>query len=179
MEKIDRREAIKRTAFIMGCTLSGSLISAVMSGCTGGPSADWSPQVLNRNQLAAAADLAEVILPRTLTPGAKDAQVERFIDSLAAGFLSPDENDILLSGLNHLHRGGFVNLSFDKQNEAVRELVSDGEHAGFFRLFKQCTLLGFFTSEIGATQVLNYDPIPGIYSGCENLEDVGGRTWAT
>ncbi|TVQ00625.1 MAG: gluconate 2-dehydrogenase subunit 3 family protein [Balneolaceae bacterium] len=179
MEKIDRREAIKRTTMIMGCALSGTLISAVMSGCSADQSTDWSPQALNRNQLAVAADLAEVILPATSTPGAKDAQVERFIDSLALGFLSPEEKEFLLSGIDHLQSQAFTTLSFNEQNDFITELIADGEHTGFFRLFKQYTLLGFFTSEIGATQVLNYDPIPGIYSGCENLEDVGGRTWAT
>jgi hypothetical protein len=43
---------------------------------------------------------------------------------------------------------------------------------------KELTLLGFFTSEPGATQVLQYDPVPGAYHGCVPLEEVG-KTWAT
>ena len=49
----------------------------------------------------------------------------------------------------------------------------------FFYLLKSTTLLGFFTSEVGATEVLNYDPVPGNYDGCIPLESVGGKTWAT
>ena len=36
----------------------------------------------------------------------------------------------------------------------------------FFALIKQLTLLGYFSSEIGVTQTLRYDPIPGVYDGC-------------
>ena len=39
------------------------------------------------------------------------------------------------------------------------------------------TLFGFFTSEIGATQVLRYEPVPGEYIG--DLEYDGGPAWAT
>jgi gluconate 2-dehydrogenase gamma chain len=179
MDMINRREAIKRTSAIMGFALSGSLVTAVLSGCKIDTSAHWQPRALNLNQLAVTADLAEVILPRTSTPGAKDAQVERFIDSLASDFLSPDEKNILLLGIDRLVNEGFPRLTFKDQNVYVSELLTRSEGPAFFRLFRQYALLGFFTSEIGATQVLNYDPIPGIYSGCENLEDVGGRTWAT
>ena len=36
----------------------------------------------------------------------------------------------------------------------------------YFSLMKQLTLLGFFTSEVGATKALRYVPVPGRYEGC-------------
>ena len=177
-EKIDRREALKRTAAILGFTLSGSLVSAVMSGCSADTSSFWKPSALSPGQLQTAADLAEVILPRTSTPGAKDAKVERFIDSLADGYLSPEEKEGLLNGLNQLISQNFTGKSFEEQNRFVEEMIHTSEGAEFFRYFKQVAMLGFFTSETGATQVLQYQAIPGYYSGCEPLDAVGGRTWA-
>jgi gluconate 2-dehydrogenase gamma chain len=179
MESIDRREAIRRTTLIMGCAVSGSLISAVMSGCSTDGSTDWQPAALTPRQVDLAADFAEVILPETSTPGAKAARVERFIDSLAESFLSSEEKHVLVNGLDELHRQGFASMSFEEQGSAITRLTIDEEGVRFFRLFKQVTLLGFFTSEVGATQVLNYDPVPGSYTGCALLSDVGGRTWAT
>jgi gluconate 2-dehydrogenase gamma chain len=176
---IDRREAIKRTAIIMGCTLSGGLVSAVLKGCAPNRDSDWKPSLFSQKQLQVAADLAEVILPETETPGAKSNKTERFIDSMAADWMAPEEREILLNGINRLADVGFTDLSFEDQNRAAARLISDDEGARFFRLFKQVTLLGFFTSETGATQVLNYDPVPGSYSGCISLEEAGGRTWAT
>lgn len=180
MEEISRREAIKRTAAIMGCTLSGSLVSAVLSGCSNSePSAGWAPSVLTNNQLQVAADLAEVILPATETPGAKDAKVERFIDSMVHDFFSPDESRLIQNSLEDLLQSGFTELSFEEQSEFISQFVMNEENQDFFLLFKQTAFMGFFTSEIGATEVLQYDPIPGEYLGCESLSDLGGKTWAT
>lgn len=39
------------------------------------------------------------------------------------------------------------------------------------------TLFGYYTSEKVGTEVLNYDPVPGVYQGCIPLEDVG-NAWA-
>ena len=36
----------------------------------------------------------------------------------------------------------------------------------YFSLMKQLTLLGYFTSEVGATKALRYVPVPGRYDGC-------------
>ncbi|MDZ7718833.1 MAG: gluconate 2-dehydrogenase subunit 3 family protein [Balneolaceae bacterium] len=180
MEKIDRREAIKRTAAIMGCTLSGTLISAVLSGCSNTQtSSGWSPSALTNEQLQVAADLAEVILPATDTPGAKDAKVERFIDRMVSEFYPTAERNLIIDSLDELNRSDFLELNFENQTEFVSQFISNEENRDFFLLFKQTTLMGFFTSEIGATQVLQYDPIPGGYLGCESLEELGGKTWAT
>jgi gluconate 2-dehydrogenase gamma chain len=179
MEKIDRKEAIKRTALIMGGTLGSSLITAVLSGCNARIIEDWSPNILSAEQLQAAADLAEVILPRTSTPGSKDAKTERFIDSMIDGWMSPEQQETTLSGLNHLINQEFTGFSFEEQTRFVQDLLNDEEGRNFFRQFKQIAVLGFFTSETGATRVLQYDEIPGDYLGCEDLEKLGGRTWAT
>ena len=44
---------------------------------------------------------------------------------------------------------------------------------------RELTLLGFFTSQVGATQVLQYDPVPGAFHACVPLPEAGnGKTWA-
>ncbi len=175
--KIDRREAIKRSAALLGFTGSAPLLTALLKGCSNISDESWKPKVLTSDQLQAAADLAEVIFPRTETPGAKDAKVERFIDSLADGYFSPEEKEYMLHGLNSLVSDNFTGMSFEKQNEFVKEWIQQPNGESFFRFFKQFASLGFFSSEPGATQVLNYIPIPGYYSGCQPLDAVGGRTW--
>ena len=46
-------------------------------------------------------------------------------------------------------------------------LWGDRPEAGenFFRQMKSMTILGYYTSEVGATQALIYDPVPGFYDG--------------
>ena len=164
----------------MGFAVSGSLVSAVLKGCTADSSGDWKPVALDGKQLQAVTDFAEVILPRTDTPGAKDARVERFVDSMIADFVSEGERDYFFEKIDWMVEREFSGLSADGKHQFVSDLVERDDQVGreFFLRFKQMVMLGFFTSEVGATKVLSYDAIPGIYSGCEDLEDVGGRTWA-
>lgn len=59
-------------------------------------------------------------------------------------------------------------------------LDDDTAKPSFLLTTKALTLLGFFTSRTGATQVLQYVAIPGAYHGCLPLKQAGnGRTWAT
>jgi gluconate 2-dehydrogenase gamma chain len=49
----------------------------------------------------------------------------------------------------------------------------------FILTMKELTLLGYFTSEVGATQILQYLPVPGRQQGCIPLHEAGnGKTWA-
>ncbi len=47
----------------------------------------------------------------------------------------------------------------------------------FFTMLKDLTLMGYFTSEIGATQALEYVAVPGRYDGCVTLKP-GQKAWA-
>jgi len=48
----------------------------------------------------------------------------------------------------------------------------------YFRMIKELTLLGYFTSEIGATKALRYIAVPGHYDGCVPYKK-GDKAWAT
>jgi len=48
----------------------------------------------------------------------------------------------------------------------------------YFRMVKELTLLGYFTSEVGATKALRYIAVPGRYDGCVPYKK-GDKAWAT
>jgi gluconate 2-dehydrogenase gamma chain len=54
-----------------------------------------------------------------------------------------------------------------------KSTVNKREEKPFILQLNEMTLLGFFTSEVGATQVLQYDPVPGPFKGCVPLKEVG------
>jgi hypothetical protein len=70
------------------------------------------------------------------------------------------------------------NLSADALKHQMDINYKAPEHsAHYFRMIKELTLLGFFTSEIGATKALRYIEVPGHYDG--NLPyKKGDRAWA-
>ncbi|MFP4089769.1 MAG: gluconate 2-dehydrogenase subunit 3 family protein [Cyclobacteriaceae bacterium] len=188
---IDRRTAIKRTAMIMGGALSSSAIFGVLNGCTAEKQLDWQPVFLSKEQAAATAELTERIIPRTETPGAKDVGVPEFIDMMLNEIYTEEEKQRFLDGLAQLDKDSenafgdkFADLSMEQQDEVLQKMaVASQSHQGegkpFFLMAKELTMLGFFTSEIGATQVLQYEQVPGRYEGCIPIEQAGnGKTWA-
>lgn len=47
-------------------------------------------------------ELAEIILPRTETPGATDANVAEFIDIMLTSWMDPEEVDVFIAGLDEV-----------------------------------------------------------------------------
>lgn len=134
------------------------------------------------------AAMAEVIIPRTDTPGAIDAGVPRFIELMAADWLNDAERAIFDAGLDDMetripadYGKPFDQLPPDRQlaiMEQLEDAASDSSwyafadvqrqfnsEAPFICQVKELTIFGFFTSEVGATQVLRHNPMPMRFDG--------------
>jgi hypothetical protein len=189
---IDRREAIRRAALIMGMSISAPAVMGILNGCTPRPELNWQPTLFTEDQAALIMELAETIIPRTDTPGSKDVGVPAFIELMIKDCYGKEDQDRFIAGIGEFDSScesetGDTFLSLDpekrlafakSQNQKALE-QKEGPRP-FFLMVKELTLLGFFTSEPGATQVLQYLPVPGQYKGCIPLSEAGnGKTWAT
>ncbi len=121
------------------------------------------------------ATIAEHILPETDTPGARAVGVHRFIDAMVAESYTAEERQRFLDGLAGLDSRAFLACTASDQLAMLGEL--DRASDPFFRSLKDLTLVGYYTSEVGATRELQYVPLPGRYDGCVPLARIG-RTWA-
>lgn len=204
---MNRRDALQRVAWMMGGAISAPSLVAMLQGCSTGPSAG-SPFALSADYQTLVAELAEVIIPKTDTPGAKEAQVGSIIEVMLKDCYSSLQQEHFLKGLEDVEveskkiGGKFVDLTADQKVEVVKimvqkakdESVQNEEKAKqvdtesgltkeeqkkkdevevpvpFFRILKELTLFGYFTSEPGATQALDFVPIPGRYEGCMKME---------
>jgi gluconate 2-dehydrogenase gamma chain len=194
---MDRREALKRTAWIMGGAVSAPVIMGILKGCTAKPTIDWKPVFLSSDQGILVTQVAEIIIPKTDTPGAKDVGVPGFIDSVVKECFSKEDQDDFLSGLKAFDEEAkkeygdpFAELDAEDQAAFVKKLhdvavkaekeTTPAPKRPFILTMKELTMSGFFISEPGATQVLQYNPVPGAYKGCVPLKEAGnGKTWAT
>ena len=190
---MDRREALKRTAWIMGGAISAPAMMGILKGCTAKPTIDWKPVFLSADQGVLVSQVAEIIIPKTDTPGAKDVGVPGFIDQIVKECFTKEDQDKFLAGLKAFddeakkeHGDPFAELDGEQQAAFVKKVhdaavnTEDGTSRPFILALKELTMLGFFTSEPGATQVLQYSPVPGAYKGCIPLNEAGnGKTWAT
>lgn len=181
---MNRRELIKKIATLTGVAFVGGDI--FFTGCnrTSGP-------LFSEIDIAFFDEVAETIIPRTNTPGAKDAAVGRFIALYATDCYDDAQQHSLKQGIKEIDdasinafKKGFLELSieqkqslligFDKEVKSMKKAKDESPH--YYILMKQLTLLGFFTSEAGATQVLRNLPIPGVYQGC--IDYKGEAAWS-
>jgi hypothetical protein len=229
---IDRREALRRTALLLGGAISAPTLAAMLAGCetpAAGETA-WKPRALTDAQGVQVATIAEHIIPTTDTPGARAAKVDRFIDTMLAEYYSPEERSAFLAGLAEVDARAratkgkpFLNLSQSEQHDVLAQLDAEAyrhapapatnaaataehgqdaeatrtegatadqlkkdpvhphpepERQPFFRTMKELTLLGYYTSQVGATQELKYARVPGRFDGCVPLSSIG-RAWST
>jgi len=194
---MDRREALRRTALLMGGVVSAPAILGVLNGCTSKPGIDWKPAFLSEDQASIVTQVAEIIIPRTDTPGAKDAGVPSFIDQMLKEVYSKEDQEFFVNGMKAFDDGAkaefgdvFSELDAEDQEAYVKKIHAAAVEAEnntdpapkrpFILMMKELTMLGYFTSEAGATQVLQYVAVPGAYKGCIPLSEAGnGKTWAT
>ena len=193
---MDRREALRRTAMLMGGALSAPAILGIMKGCTAKPTVDWKPEFFNNEQGVLISQLSDIIIPKTDTPGAREVGVPGFIDKMLKDVYSPEEQKTFMDGLAAFEKRAqdemgdpFIELDPEDQTTFVKKVHQEAIEASrttpapprpFILMAKELTMLGFFTSEPGASQVLQYTPVPGAYKGCIPLNEAGnGKTWAT
>ena len=195
---MDRRNAIKRTALLLGYSVSAFSVSVVMSGCKADSEViangleSWTPNIMTKGQGQILAHLAETVLPKTDTPGAIDAGVHSYIDNALrdlgnteqrAGFKSciDDFNTRCktATGKSFLDTNKKERLAFLETYEkaAAQAVKTQTMPLSIWFQIKEQILFAYFTSEAGATQALNFDPIPGAYHPCIPVEEVG-KAWA-
>jgi hypothetical protein len=167
------------------------------------PASSYALRTLNPRQNDTVVAMIDQILPATDTPGAKAARVNEFIDVILTEWATEDERKNFLSGLadvdkqsNSLYAKDFSAASAEQQVALLRSMdeaaaiarsapkdrppfwepqARDTQLQGdFFSVFKNVTLHGYYTSEIGFKQELQLQIIPGAQHGCTQLAPGGG-----
>ncbi|WP_316836942.1 gluconate 2-dehydrogenase subunit 3 family protein [Pedobacter nutrimenti] len=144
------------------------------------------------------AEIAETIIPSGDSPGAKDVQVEDFIIKMVKDCTETRSQNSFMYGLEELKEYTTENFgkSFLQCNEKQRiialthfENKDDADHFvrkirkkvmgdSFLMTIKNYTVIGYCSSELGATHGLAYDYIPSNFEACVPLK-AGQRSWAT
>ncbi len=133
--------------------------------------------VLADHELALVGTLADLIIPRTDTPGATDVGVPAFVDFLMADWYDDRERSDFRRGLAGIDARGTQRFgaTTDGLTPAQRtELLTslDGAQGdaasaeGAFGRLKSLTVYGYFTSERVQEEVLHTVIIPGRFDGC-------------
>lgn len=178
---MNRRDALSRVALLVGGTVIGA--EFFLSGCKANDDKYGASVDFTEKDIAYLDEIAETILPQTDTPGAKAAKVGAFMTVMVKDTYNEKQQKAFLDGMNKLNddagkkfKDGFMAITpaqrkelligIDKEAKEFNKTKDKDAPPHYFALMKQLTLLGYFTSEVGATQALNYVAIPGKYEGC-------------
>lgn len=226
---MDRREAVKSVAFLIGGALSATTIATLFDSCNE-PGKNGENLFTDDHQKIVT-ELADIIIPTTAkSPGAKAANVGPFITMMIKDCYPQDAQEAFVKGVDDLEQQAKkqYNKSFlaitvperialvsklredtlaaqndtkDKSdankagekvaNETPKEIKPELEKPGnpmavkekpktpplFFAIARDLTILGFFTSEVGATQAYEFVEIPGRYDGDMKMKP-GQRVYA-
>ena len=150
--------------------------------------ATYTPRFFRPDEFKTVEALTELIIPTDDTPGAKEAQVARYIDFVVSEAAEPKPSLQLewLQGLKLVDR-----LSREKYHRAFHEVSTSDQqtllmamslpehspetsHPGFdfYRLAKEMTVEGFYTSRVGLSEVLGYQGLSFLseFPGCTHPE---------
>lgn len=129
---------------------------------------------LTTTQQKIVAEIAEMIIPRTDTageasPGAKDVGVPAFIEMMLKDCYKQPEHLSFTDGLASMEQVKFLELNEAERRGVLKFLEQQTKEKmkampkeiPFWRLMKELTLLGYFTSEAGMKASFEYVQIPG------------------
>jgi len=161
--------------------MTSSLANAVEVGLTFKPSG--SHLIFSKQQMLLVARISDIIIPVTDTPGAIAAGVPYYIDHMAADWMKKAECNRLLRGIDKIdadakvnYGHGFLALASEIQVAIVQALDDNLKQEPGYKTLKTYTVIGYYSSKIGMTVELNYDPIPGPYKEIP-FSDVG-KAWS-
>lgn len=190
---MNRRDSLKALSAVTAHALFPSVLAHAEEAAAAleAKGAAWKPVWLRPERAAMLEALVDTVLPATDTPGARQALVHVFVDLALRDCYTPEEQQVFSKGLETLaaesrkrHGRAFEACTAEQRLALLVPLdkasydPDTGPRGSFVRILKDLTLVGFFTSKIGATQVLAYEAVPGGFRGCEDLRP-GQKAWAT
>ena len=200
-DAIDRREAIRRVTALLGgvALIGGGTLVAACESKNPRKVEDAIAAGFTADEVALLDEVADTILPDTKTPGAKAAKVGPFMAVMVADTYEPKDQQVFRTGMTQLddackkaNNTSFMKATpqqrlalleqLDKEQKDYQDAKDKDDTKKdapnhYFRMMKELTLLGYFTSEIGCTRAMRYIESPGRFDPNAPLAP-GDRSWA-
>jgi Gluconate 2-dehydrogenase subunit 3 len=197
---MDRREALKRvTVMLGGMALIGSgsgLLTACSNADRTAATKAGATGAFNADDFAFLDEVSDTILPTTAkSPGAKAANTGAFMALMVTDTYSPEDQKVFRDGMTALNEaskkanGGATFMAatpaqrtalltaLDKEQFDFQKTRAKDQPQHYFRMMKELSMLGFFTSEIGYNKAMRYKESPGPFQPCVPYTK-GDPAWA-
>jgi gluconate 2-dehydrogenase gamma chain len=199
---MDRREALRLLALGSGVQLAPASLLSLLREARASVGKQVPLKTLNSHQNASITTVAELIIPKTDTPGATNVGASQFVDLILTEWYTEEERKRFLSGLADMDTRtqssfgkNFVDCSQGQQQQVLTAL---GEQmmqeaaairdtgpryrgsipkpdTNFYYMLRELVLTAYYTSEAGATDELRFQIIPAEHHGCAEIDQKGGK----
>lgn len=194
---MDRREALRSVAILLGTAISAGTTDMLFSSYTI-PESEKNAVTFTADQIRVLTEIADVIIPTTKSSGgAKAAGVGKFIPMMINDCYNAKQQQSFYNGLTAFEARAkkaygksfaliplaerkkmLTALRQETLDQKANKLPERADIAYFFTTVRDLTSLGYFASEIGCTKAREYVAIPGSYDGAYPLKP-GQKSWAT
>lgn len=167
--------------------LLGSL--AISAGIICSPAEIWARAAKVPTPPRFLSSIADLVIPATATPGAAQVGVPSFVLSALQHGLQGAETGLperLQQAINKYVAGDFLTLSPEQQHRTLAEIDAKvfandptlPAALAEWRKLKALIVIGYYSSEVGSTQELRYQLIPGRFEPDVKL-DRDRRGWSS
>lgn len=166
----------------MGLLAGGTALefSAVLTGCN---APEQSTGILKSEDIKLLDQVGEALLPATPgVPGAAAARVGDYIQAMVTDCFNKQDQDFFLEGMTRLREAvrqktgksfeqlpdpekQAVILFLDDQTGTYKPAKPEDPPQHYYATIKRLIITGYFTSEVGTTKALRYEPVPGKFKG--------------
>ncbi len=186
----NRRQFLRGLTALMGATAASQFVTnkslAVALGYQANTASEKrAGKIFTQPHMQILHDICAIVLPETDSPSAAELDVHGFIDHQLASCHSVEQQQQAIKLLCKIdkqsfstYKMNFVGLSTHQQTELLNAL--EQQQSGFnrtdgnlFKGLKSLLVFGYFTTEVGATQVLAYQAVPGGFKGSIPYQSVG------
>jgi hypothetical protein len=127
---MERREAVKYISLLLGGTVIGA--DAFLSGCRNKGASNIAD--LTAEDIAYLNEVGETILPRTATPGAKDARVGEFMQVMVRDCYEEADQRAFMDGLGKLNdasrekfKNDFMSITPEQRTQLLTEIDAEAK----------------------------------------------------
>jgi gluconate 2-dehydrogenase gamma chain len=175
-------QKLNRRALLLGAVLLVGGAAALTRFGRNSNAGSAAGPAITAEQFALLEQVCEAIIPTTDTPGAIAAGVPVFIRQMMEEWGSAESRAELTGVLETIEKlawsrfgAAFVELTAERRFEVIEAFDAQrlAQQDPAYRKFKHLVLVGYYQSEVGATQELRFELVPGAWRSCVPLSEIG------
>lgn len=188
---MERRKAIKNIGRSFGAFAITPAVVELLQSCSG-PQYNWSPSFYSEAEGFFVRTLADTFLPSVDNlPSATEVNVHVFLDKVGNEVFDETEKGLhkamIQQSVNSLIQSAgeeeiseIGKASYEKWlDELFGSATRDEEVSLFIESFRDQIIWAYKNTEQVGEKIMAYNPVPGKYDGCVDLEETtGGKAWS-